>query len=302
MGILIKPETTGLRRHAYNTSASFVPKLTHRLLELLDPQPTDDVLDIGCGDGKFTSSFIPQVKSVLGLDSSPSMIDSARKDHGGLTVDFQVRDCRYLEDNEAVVNAQWDKVAKWLLRRKWALEFRADEVVKMYKSISNAALHWILKEPSTRLNVFKAAYAALKPGGTFVFEMGGHGNVAEVHTALLAAVTRQGATMEQAHAASPWFFPSESWMRTMLEKVGFEVRTLEIEYRPTKLTTVKDGGIEGWVRLMASPMLDILDANSRDAAVAEACELLETIITREEDGSKWLGYVRLRGVAAKMSE
>lgn len=95
-------------------------------------------------------------------------------------------------------------------------------------------------------------------------------------------------------------------MRSALEKVGFrDIEKLEIEYRPTKLTAEQkdgSGGVEGWLRLMGAQMLDVLDSEeARDAAVKEACELLETIVTREEDGSKWFGYVRLRGVARKSS-
>lgn len=86
----------------------------------------------------------------------------------------------------------------------------------------------------------------------------------------------------------------------MLATVGFHVDKLEIEYRPTKLTADPDGGIHGWVRLMGASMLDTLAEDRREAAVDEVCDLLETVITREEDGSKWLGYVRLRGIAVKV--
>lgn len=87
-------------------------------------------------------------------------------------------------------------------------------------------------------------------------------------------------------------------MREMLETVGFCVQKLEIEYRPTKLTTDPDGGIQGWARLMGASMLDTLPNDCKEGVVKEVCDLLETIITRE-DGSKWLGYVRLRGIALK---
>lgn len=165
--------------------------------------------------------------------------------------------------------------------------------------ISNAALHWILRDESTRPNVIKSIYDSLKPQGKFVFEMGGHGNVAEVHTALLAALTRQGVSIEKARESSPWFFPSDAWVRRALEDVGFHVEKLEVEHRPTKLTSDPKGGIEGWVRLMGSELIDILSEEQREDAVKDVCQLLETIITRHEDGTKWLGYVRLRGIASK---
>lgn len=90
-------------------------------------------------------------------------------------------------------------------------------------------------------------------------------------------------------------------MRNALEQVGFSVEKLEMEYRPTRLTVDEKGGIEGWVRLMGAAALEVLEEKGgvREDAVKEVCDVLETVITREEDGSKWLGYVRLRGVAVR---
>lgn len=69
--------------------------------------------------------------------------------------------------------------------------------------ISNAALHWILRDETTRFQTLKAIYQCLKPGGVFVFEMGAHGNVPEVHTALLSALIHQGGkTIEEARKAA----------------------------------------------------------------------------------------------------
>ncbi len=48
------------------------------------------------------------------------------------------------------------------------------------KVFSNAAMHWILRREETREVFFTGVRGVLKVGGTFVFEMGGMGNVAEV--------------------------------------------------------------------------------------------------------------------------
>jgi hypothetical protein len=150
------------------------------------------------------------------------------------------------------------------------------------------------------MNTLKACFSALEAGGAFVFEMGGAGNVAEVHTALISAVVQQGLSIRQAQEASPWFFPSDAWMRKALEEVGFTVEILEMEYRPTKLTTGGGGGLRGWVKLMGASMLEaIQDLSRREAAIDEVCDILSTIVTQSEDDSQWLGYVRLRGVARK---
>ena len=79
-------------------------------MQYLDPQPGDRVLDVGCGDGKFTNNFISAAGHVLGVDASPMMIEAATRDFSGLKVEFCVVDCRYLDKDPAIVNASWDKV------------------------------------------------------------------------------------------------------------------------------------------------------------------------------------------------
>jgi SAM-dependent methyltransferase len=166
--------------------------------------------------------------------------------------------------------------------------------------ISNAALHWILRDESTRMSTLRAIYDCLKPGGTYVFEMGGHGNVAEVNTALIFALVQHGIPVEQARETSPWFFPSDTWMKKALEEVGFKVENVELEYRSTQLTADAKGGLAGWVRLMGAQFLEVLPEEKRDAAVRQICDVLQNVVTRGEDGSQSLGYVRLRGIAKKI--
>lgn len=134
-------------------------------------------------------------------------------------------------------------------------------------------------------------------------EFGGKGNIGEVHAAVLSALVAHGVSIQDARAACPWFFPSETWLRDVLVEVGFEVQKVESEYRPTKLTPANEdgtGGLQGWIRLMAAEMLAAVPEGERDSVVERASEVLEGIVTREEDGSQWIGYVRLRAVAVAM--
>jgi ubiquinone/menaquinone biosynthesis C-methylase UbiE len=87
-----------------------VPKLTQRVLQYLNPQPSDHILDVGCGDGKFTANFASSVTEVYGVDASPSFISSATEDYGDSKTHFKVVDCRYLEQDSEAVNGKWDKV------------------------------------------------------------------------------------------------------------------------------------------------------------------------------------------------
>jgi trans-aconitate methyltransferase len=243
----------------------------------LNAQPSDRILDVGCGDGILTSQIAANLSSagqIIGLDSSPSMINTAKEAYPN--VRFEVQDCTklrtWLETNDA--SASFDRI------------------------FSNAAYHWILRQPSTRRDVFRDAYQALKPNGYLVFEMGGFGNVSEVHAACIAALVAHGIDIEAAREACPWFFPSDKWMRQMLEDVGFDVEKVEVEYRPTKLTEDKEGGLPGWVKLMAAQFLEVVNEQKRDEVARWIVNILETISNRE-DGSSWLNYVRLRAVARK---
>lgn len=178
------------------------------------------ILDIGCGEGPLTAKIARHVTYIIGVDGSPNMIESFRKTYPD--IDSRVVDCRHLDQETSLTTAIFDKV------------------------FSNAALHWILRDPHTRLNTVKACFDALKPGGTFVSESGALGNVAEVHTAIISALVTQGIPVETARSQSPWWFPSLEAMRQLLESAGFEWVKGEVELRQTGLTDGPEGGIEGW--------------------------------------------------------
>ncbi|KAF2088128.1 S-adenosyl-L-methionine-dependent methyltransferase [Saccharata proteae CBS 121410] len=264
----------------YSAAANFVPLLTQTVVSYLSPQPTDHILDLGCGDGILTAKLASACSqgTITGLDSSSSMISSAKASKAGSNTTYRVADCGNLAKSAPdVLTGTWDKV------------------------FSNAAMHWILRAPDARTTLFRDVFAALKPGGAFVFEQGGAGNVAEARTALLAGLVAHGVSLAAAREADPWFFPSETWMRGALEDAGFVVEKVELEYRATRLTAADEkgtGGLEGWVRLFGAQFLDAVEEGKRDGVVRWVLDVLESSCKRD-DGSWWVGYVRLRAVARK---
>jgi SAM-dependent methyltransferase len=127
---------------------------------------------------------------------------------------------------------------------------------------------------------------ALRPGGRFVGEMGGHGNVAAIVTALLAVLERRGIDGRPAH---PWYFPTPAAYRARLERQGFTVETIELIPRPTPLPT----GMAGWSETFAEPLFKLLPEAERTAARDEMVELLATSLC-DETGAWAADYVRLR--------
>lgn len=86
---------------------------------------------------------------------------------------------------------------------------------------TNAALHWV-RAPRA---VVDGARRVLRPGGRFVGEFGGHGNMAAVRVAMHSALWRRGVDPS---TVDPWYFPTAEEYRTLLEEVRSN-RTLLIE-------------------------------------------------------------------------
>ncbi|KAF3904254.1 hypothetical protein AA313_de0201976 [Arthrobotrys entomopaga] len=275
-------KNTSYSHETYSTHAGFVPLLTSKITTLLSPSPHDKIIDLGAGNLILTSNLSRHCSQILALDASLELLTAGR-DLFPLssypTLHTKLLDCRYLINEPGIVNGTWDKV------------------------FSNAALHWILRDPTTRLDVLRGVYGCLKPGGRFVAEMGGFGNVDEIHVAITAALVMAGVAVEKVREANPWFYPSEGYMRGLLEEVGFEVEVMEVEYRPTELSLEDEGGeggVKAWIEMFGQRFLELVgeDVEERRRVAGVARGLLEGI-GRREDGRWIAGYVRLRWVAVK---
>jgi trans-aconitate methyltransferase len=234
---------------AYAKTGRFVADLGGPVVELLAPQAGEAILDLGCGDGALTEKIAAVGAVVTGIDASHAMVLAARA--RGLTV----------------VEGSGE-----------ALEFDAE----FDAVFSNAALHWMPRAEA----VIAGVRRALRPGGRFVAEMGGHGNIAAIRTALQAVLLPRGIDAE-AVAAS--FYPSPAHYRRLLEAGGFKVRSIELIPRPTPLPA----GMEGWLNTFRNGVLDLLPAEERAKAVAETVALLRPMLC-DGDGNWTADYVRLR--------
>jgi SAM-dependent methyltransferase len=237
---------------AYAANARFVAELGGAVVELLAPRQGERILDLGCGDGLLSERLVRAGAQVIGVDASVEQVKAAR----GRGLDARVADGHCLA---------------------FAGEFDA--------VFSNAALHW-MKQPDA---VIAGVFRALKPGGRFVGEMGGAGNIAHIARALAAALERRGFA-----ADLPWYFPAADEYRARLERGGFAVREIVLFERPTPLP----GDIGAWLEIFAAGLLARLDAADRPAFIADIREELRPRLHSEAAG--WVAdYVRLRFRAVK---
>lgn len=168
----------------------------------------------------------------------------------------------------------------------------------MYRA-SNAALHWVLRDPTTRVSTLETVFRSLKPGGTFFFEMCGFGNAPEMVTSYIFALVNHGVPVEKAEEMCPWFHPSDDYMRGLLENIGFQVQKIDLKPKPLKMNPEINGGLEGFMGLLGAPWLDLLDTEEKKKSVLkQMCRMLRHGTTKE-DGSQWITYYSLRCVAVK---
>src|ERR1700712_1561770 len=81
---------------AYATPGRFVANLATAVVALLDPQPNEHILDIGCGDGALTEQLAATGAILTGVDASATMVEAARA--RGLHIDHYPAESLPYED------------------------------------------------------------------------------------------------------------------------------------------------------------------------------------------------------------
>lgn len=234
----------------YRRNAGYVPALGGAVLALLNPQPGEHVLDVGCGEGSLTEKIVNAGATVVGIDASPDMVAAAR----ARGLDARLGDAEHLP-----FDGEFDAV------------------------FSNAALHWVRDHDA----MLDGVRRALKAGGRFVAEFGGHGNIAAIQTAIRAVLGRHGWDTSIRR-----YYATESEYAARLAAHGFSVAQIALIPRPTPLPT----GIRGWLETFEHATIGRMPESDRECFLREVEDLLKPEVC-DSKGNWTAHYIRLRFVA-----
>ncbi len=233
------------------------------LLGKLALRGQEQVLDIGSGDGKVTAAIAAQVPrgGVLGLDSSPDMVERARR--------------TYPPDRHPNLRFQLGD----------ALELDFEE--RFDAAFSNATLHWV----RDHRRVLAGVARALKPGGRLVFQMGGRGNAWEILEVIGELSRERPWDAWLGGLAFPFGFYGPEEYAGWLEQAGLRARRLELI--PKRMRQQGAEGLAGWARTTWLPYTQAVPEERREELVSEIVRRYLRRRPPEADGTVTVEMVRL---------
>jgi trans-aconitate methyltransferase len=231
-------------------------------------QPSDCVLDVGCGDGKITAELAKRVPegSVTGVDRSDSMIALARQSFQLSNVSFRTLDAQGLDYIEA-----FDAV------------------------FSNSAIHWMPDQHA----VVQGIARALKPGGRMFLSMGGRGTAAAPREMLAQLMQESRWTGYLAGASSPHHFRGPEDYGPWLSESGLQADRVELVPKPLRLANL--AALEGWLRTTWMTYTERLPESVRAEFIHEWAERVSRRCATTADGALIMPMVNLEVAARKLA-
>jgi len=253
----------------YQNNSKAQQKWARELLAHLKLRGSEDILDLGCGDGKVTAEIARLVVngSVVGVDNSTQMIALAKEgypssQHPNLT--FQVMDA-----SDLAFNGCFDLV------------------------FSNAALHWVKNHQP----VLSGLNKSLRSGGKILLRMGGKGDAAGI----LSIINDVNASTKWVQYFTDFEFPFTFLglddYHQLLQDAVFSV--IRVELIPKDMTHDGKTGLEGWIRTTWLPYTDRIPEEMKNEFIEEVADQYLAKIPLAADGKAHVAMVMIEVEAEK---
>ena len=209
-------------------------KWARELIEKISLKGTENVLDLGCGDGKVTADIAKIVSegSIIGVDNSTEMIKLAKDRHSEViypNLKFQQMDAVNLNFNDC-----FDLI------------------------FSNAVLHWVTDQKP----VIKGMFKSLKQGGRVLIQMGGKGNAAGIVDVLSELTSEKKWNSYFNGFNFPFYFPGTNEYEALLLDCGFKLNRIELI--PKKKDHAGIEALKGWIRTTWLPFTQRVPEEERE--------------------------------------
>lgn len=253
----------------YKNNSQVQQQWARELIDKLKLGGDEQLLDLGCGDGKVTAELgrhLPQ-GAVVGVDTSAQMVELATKTFPPArcaNVSFKLMD---------------------------AAELRFDESFDVV--FSNAALHWVYDHTP----VLQGIWRALRPGGRILLQQGGKGNGAVVHGVFDEWITKEPWQNYFHDFNFRYGFHGAEQYRQWLEGAGFGVKRVELI--PKVMRHDDREAFTGWLRTTWLPYIEPLPEETRATFIEQVATRYLQEVPAASDGSVQIDMVRLEVEAVK---
>jgi trans-aconitate 2-methyltransferase len=253
----------------YQKNSEAQLKWGRELIAKLALKGQEDVLDIGCGDGKVTAEiarYVPQ-GNVVGIDNSQDMIDLAVNTFkSGIypNLRFEQMDARNLSfDN------QFDIV------------------------FSNAVLHWV----SDHLSVLKGINRSLTRGGRILLQMGGRGNISGMLNVVNNLIHSKRWEKYFVGFVFPYSFYGPEEYKNWLSESG--LKPVRVELIPKDMTHQGKEGVASWFRTTWHPFIHRIPSDIQQDFIEDAIGIYLEAHPIDAAGLAHIDAVRLEVEAIK---
>jgi len=252
----------------YNNSAA-QQQWAKELIAKLALTGSEDVLDLGCGDGKVTYEIAQCLAkgTVIGVDNSSSMIALASQQYSVSlypSLTFELMDAR-----ELVFENQFDVV------------------------FSNAVLHWIKDHKSVVDGLFKS----LKPGGKILLQMGAKDGVSLYLSALDQVILLPEWKTYFRNFEFPYAFMGVEDYEVMLLTARFKIKRLELIAKDAIHANKEK--FKGWIRTTWLPYTERVPEAKREQFIELIATKYLEIKPLDAEGNVHVPMVRLEVEAEK---
>lgn len=98
-------------------------KSARKIIRLLDPSGSNEIIDLGCGTGEITNALSDLGFQLKGIDPSARMIEVARKNFGNSRISWEVGDLSTIPDDSILYGYAYFHVANYILAEMNLFDF-----------------------------------------------------------------------------------------------------------------------------------------------------------------------------------